>query len=93
MDFTPDTRVTPHTDVVWRLVEGEVVLLNVTSGQYYSLDEVGSRVWSLLPADGMTLAALRDALLAEFEATPEQIDRDLGALFARLQAASLVTTA
>lgn len=93
MEFTPTTRVTPHADVVWRLVEGEVVLLNVTSGQYYSLDEIGSRIWTLLPAEGTTLAALREALVAEFDGSPEQIDHDLGALFARLHAADLVVTA
>lgn len=89
MELTPDTRVTPHPDVVWRLVEGEVVLLNVMSGQYYSLDEVGSRVWSLLPQEGITLGALRDLLLEEFDASAAQIDTDLQALFTRLHGAQL----
>jgi len=87
------TRIAPHPDVVWRLVEGEVVLLNVTTGQYYSLDEVGTRVWSLLPATGSSLEGLRNALLEEFEATPSDIDRDLQDLFGRLLAADLVVTA
>lgn len=87
------TCVAPHPDVVWRLVEGEVVLLNVTTGQYYSLDEVGTRVWSLLPATGSSLEALRNALLEEFEAPASDIDRDLQDLFGRLLAADLVVTA
>ena len=87
------TRLAPHPDVVWRLVEGEVVLLNITTGQYYSLDEVGSRVWSLLPSTGSSLEGLRDALLAEFDADPSDIDRDLQDLFGRLLAADLVVTA
>ena len=82
----------PHPDVVWRLVEGEVVLLNVTTGQYYSLDEVGSRVWALLPSTGLTLTALRDALLSEYDAEPAVMDRDLQALFDRLTTADLVVT-
>lgn len=89
---TPTTAVTPHPDVVWRLVDGEVVLLNVTTGLYYSLDAVGSRVWSLLPADGISLEALRDALLAEFDASADQIDADLAALVGQLADAGLVTT-
>ena len=90
---TLTTRVAPHPDVVWRLVEGEVVLLNITSGQYYSLDEVGTRVWSLLPQTGSSLEALRNALLGEFDADPSDIDRDLQDLFGRLLAADLVVTA
>jgi hypothetical protein len=92
MELTPDTRVSPHPDVVWRLVEGEVVLLNVMSGQYYSLDEVGSRVWSLLPQEGITLGALRDVLLQEFDATAAQVDADLQALFERLHGAQLTVS-
>jgi hypothetical protein len=85
-------RLAPHPDVVWRLVEGEVVLLNITTGQYYSLNEVGSRVWALLPASGISLEALRTALLQEFDADPADIDRDLQDLFARLLSADLVVT-
>lgn len=86
-------RLAPHPDVVWRLVEGEVVLLNIATGQYYSLDEVGSRVWSLLPSTGSSLEGLRNALLEEFDADPSDIDRDLQDLFGRLLAADLVVTA
>lgn len=82
----------PHPDVVWRLVEDEVVLLNVSTGQYYSLDEIGSRVWALLPQTGVTLPALRDALLTEYDAEPAAVDRDLQALFDRLTSADLVVT-
>lgn len=93
MDLRAETRVSPHPDVVWRLVEGEVVLLNVSSGQYYSLDEVGSRVWGLVPPDGITVGALRDALLAEYDATPEEIESGLLSFFARLADVQLVATA
>jgi hypothetical protein len=90
---TLTTRLAPHPDVVWRLVEGEVVLLNITTGQYYSLDEVGTRVWSLLPQTGSSLEGLRNALLKEFDADASDIDRDLRDLFGRLLAADLVVTA
>ena len=87
------TRLAPHPDVVWRLVEGEVVLLNITTGQYYSLDEVGTRVWALLPPTGSSLEGLRNALLEEFDADASDIDRDLQTLFSRLLAADLVVAA
>jgi len=91
MKLNSDTKITPHVDVVSRLVEGEVVLLNVMSGQYYSLDAVGSTVWTLIPTDGVTFGALQDAVLREFEATPEQVSQDLEALVHRLLSTDLVT--
>lgn len=93
MELLPDSRVSPHPDVAWRLVEGEVVLLNVMTGQYYSLDAIGSHIWTLLAPEGSTPAALRDRLLAEFDATAEQIERDLTALFDQLAKAELIVTA
>ncbi len=84
MPVESETRVAPHPDVVWRLVDGEVVLLNVTSGLYYSLDPVGSRVWALVPAEGTSLGTLRDSLVTEYDAPGDQIDRDLAALFTQL---------
>lgn len=92
MTVTPETRVMPHQDVVWRLVDGEVVLLNVTTGLYYSLDPIGSRVWALVPAEGTSLGSVRDGLLAEFDAGADQIDRDLAALFTQLIDTGLVVT-
>jgi len=91
MKLNSDTKITPHADVVWRLVEGEVVLLNVMSGQYFSLDAVGSSVWTMIPADGLTFGALRDAALSEFDATPEQVTTDLDAFLERLLSTELIT--
>jgi hypothetical protein len=91
MKLNSDTKITPHADVVWRLVEGEVVLLNVMSGQYYSLDAVGSSVWTMIPAEGITLGALRDAALAEFDATPAQVTEDLESFMERLHSTDLIT--
>lgn len=91
MKLNSDTKITPHADVVWRLVEGEVVLLNVMSGQYYSLDAVGSSVWTMIPAEGATFAAVREAALAEFDATSEQVTEDLESFMARLVSADLIT--
>lgn len=92
MTFTPDTKITPHADVVWRLVEGEVVLLNVMSGQYYSLDTVGSRVWELIPNEGTAVGALCATLAQEFDAPLERIQQDVETLVGHLLAVDLITT-
>ena len=92
MKFTSDTKITPHADVVWRLVEGEVVLLNVMSGQYYSLDAVGSRVWELIPQDGAPIGTVSATLAQEFDAPVERIQQDIETLMGHLLAVDLITT-
>lgn len=91
MTISPDVdRIVPHPDVVFREVEGEVVLLNTVTGQYFSLDAVGSRIWALLGTTGTSRAALETALLDEFDVTETQLRGDLDALLKELSAHALI---
>jgi Coenzyme PQQ synthesis protein D (PqqD) len=56
--------------------EPALVLLNPQSGEYYTLDEVGSRVWQLL--DGTrTVLEIVAVIIEEYEAAAEVIERDV----------------
>ncbi len=68
---------------------GEAVLLNLESGTYYSLDEVGTRMWNLLAADGRPESVVA-ALLAEYDVAEDRLREDLEALVADLARAGLV---
>jgi Coenzyme PQQ synthesis protein D (PqqD) len=37
-----------ENDVVWRIVEGEAVVLNVSTGHYYTLNPTATMIWELL---------------------------------------------
>jgi hypothetical protein len=87
--ITPQSIVVAAPDQVSSDLSGEAVILNLASGMYYGLDEVGARVWSLLQQP-CAVAAIRDAILAEYEVEPERCERDLLALLADLEAAKLV---
>ncbi len=71
-------------DVVAREVGGELVLLDLASGQYFGLDSVGGRIWELLCERPHTLAELCDCIEAEFDAPRNRIEADLMALAAQL---------
>ena len=86
----------PHPDVVWREVDGEVVLLNVVTGQYFGLDPVGSQVWILLQSmgsKGANLHTLCDLVTARFEVDLATAERDLSALISDLLAQQLLVVA
>jgi hypothetical protein len=79
--------------VVWRDVDGEIVLLNVATGQYFGLDEVGSRVWMMLEQDGeagTALTTLQERVVAEFDVDGPTALTDLTALVRQLMEQQLV---
>ena len=87
-------KIRVHPDVVWRDVDGEIVLLNVVTGQYFGLDEVGSRVWGLLQQDGdagASMETLRDRVVAEFDVDATVALSDLAALMQQLLDQQLIT--
>ncbi len=78
-----------HEDAVFRDLDGEGVVLNLSSGVYFGLNEVGTRIWQLVDGLG-TLSAVRDSLAREFEVDPDVAGRDLLDLVAQLADRGLV---
>lgn len=79
MAIALDSTVAASDDAVFREMDGESVLLNLETGMYFGLDEVGTRVWRLA-ADNGSLRAIRARLVEEYDADPAAIERDLLAL-------------
>jgi len=94
--FTKTSAILPHPDVVWREVDGEVVLLNVVTGQYFGLDAVGSQVWILLQSagpKGANLETLSTLVTGQFDVDLATAERDLTALITDLLAQQLLVVA
>lgn len=70
-------------------LDGKVVLLSIQNGEYYNMNEVGSRIWALIEQP-MTVAALCERLLAEFEVEPATCEREVRAFLDRLRERGLV---
>ncbi len=83
------TRIYPHPDVAFRQIEEEIVLLNLKTGQYFSLDEVGARIWSHL-METHTLEATIETMLEEYQVEPEQLYEDITEFIAQLQSHGLI---
>jgi glutamate synthase domain-containing protein 3 len=70
-------------------VEGQTVLLDITSGEYFALNEVGGRVWEL--CDGArTVAEVVAVLCAEYDAPDTLVMTDASELLEGLAGAGLV---
>jgi hypothetical protein len=88
-----DSSPTRSDQVVGRRGPDEAtILLDMASGQYFTLDEVGGRIWEL--CDGSkTVREIAAVLVQEYEAAPEQIEADLVALLDELYSDGLVHAA
>jgi len=82
-------RVRPAEGVFVREVDGELVLLNPTSGRYYGLDRVGLAMWEALAA-GETVETARAQLLERFDVEAARLEADLESLIGDLEREGLV---
>ena len=75
-------------DAIFRDLDGEAVVLDLASGAYFGLNQVGTRIWQLIEQDGRLQNVLA-RLGEEYEAAPEQLECDLLDLVSRLAQAGL----
>ena len=80
------SRVQMPGEILSQLLQDELVLLNLSTGTYYSLDPVGTRIWQLLAASpAQPLQGVADTLLQEYETPADRCTHDLLALVTQLQ--------
>lgn len=87
--FTRPAEVRVSDDVLFREVDCEAVILELGSGRYFGLDEVGQRIWSML-IRRRSLAEIVDALVAEYDAPAERIRADVAEFIDRLSTLELL---
>ena len=84
-----DRKVILLPDVLFQETNGEAVLLNIQSGQYFGLDSVGARMWEVFTS-ATSLRVARDILAAEYEVEPARLEEDLSQLIDKLAALGLL---
>lgn len=75
--------------VVYRIIAGEAVMLNLENGYYYSLDEIGTKIWKALD-NGESIDEILGELIDEYQVSDKQLKSDVIKLIARLEKAHLI---
>lgn len=70
-------------------LEGEAVILHLSDGVYYGLNEVGAKVWTLVQTP-RTISEIREALLKVYDVHPDDCTRDLIDLLQKLMDWNLI---
>ncbi|MFC4455998.1 PqqD family protein [Deinococcus sonorensis] len=78
---------TADPDVLITDLQDELVLMHARSAQMYRLNDVARTIWQHLPASQETLL---QALLTQYEVSPEQAGADLDRLLNELSRLEMV---
>ncbi|PMB26024.1 PqqD family peptide modification chaperone [Fischerella thermalis] len=89
VNISENTIVVASVEQISSDLGGEAVILNLKSGVYHGLNEVGTLIWNLIQTP-TTVKDIKAAILAEYEVEAERCDRDLLKLLEDLLAAELI---
>jgi Coenzyme PQQ synthesis protein D (PqqD) len=78
-----------NQDQISSALGGEAVILNLKTGIYHGLNDVGARIWTLIQ-EAIAVKDIKQTLVEEYEVEAQQCDRDLIALLESLLAAGLI---
>ena len=75
--------------VTHETIDGEAVIINLDSGNYYSLVDVGSFIWGHIET-GTSAGELQNLVLQSYNGSASDIDRGVQDLLAQLQQENLI---
>jgi hypothetical protein len=90
MSFSFDRRATVDPDVMIRNVGEESVILDLRTGRYLGLDEVGTRMWHVI-VDATSIQSAFEMLLTEYEVDADRLRIDMQEFLNKLIDQGLVT--
>jgi hypothetical protein len=91
--FRSDERVQPNNrEVSSKVIEGEAIIIRLSDGIYYSMDNVGALIWGMIE-DRRGIGEIVDAVIARFDVASEQARDDAHRLFDELVAERLIVAA
>ena len=82
-------KVTFPETVFAQEVDGEMVLLDMESENYFGLDEVGTAIWQAMQEYG-SLQEVMDVLLEQYDVDAEVLENDLEEFVGKLVESGLV---
>ena len=84
-----DSVITKNTEIDDTDLDGEKVMMNLDKGQYFMMNEVGSRIWELI--EGNTpIVNIIETLTNEYDVDEETCENTVMEFLGRLKNADLI---
>ncbi len=77
-------------NVAHELIEGEAILINFTTGSYFSLEGTGAAVWQCLQAGPVSTVTLSAALAAGHTLQPAEVEQAVASVLEELEREGLI---
>ena len=74
--LTLDTTITRSSSLLSSNLAGDVVMMDIEQGSYYGLETVAARIWTLTEQP-ITISALCENLVSEYNIAPEQCQQEV----------------
>jgi len=78
--------------VISEIIDGEAVMINLTTGNYYSLNETGAEIWEAIERSE-SVDRVVAALAARYRADRDEIERAVGLMIEELEREELIVRA
>lgn len=79
-------------EVIAETIDGEAVLVNLDTGDYYSLDKVGAEMWDLIVSQS-SVKEIVETLYARYDTEPRDLEDAVLQLIEQLQQEELIVAA
>lgn len=84
-----NSTITRNLDIDATDLEGEVVMMNLDKGQYFMMNQVGSRIWEIIK-EPSTVNNIINTLLGEFQVEKHQCKENVVEFLGKLKNADLI---
>jgi hypothetical protein len=75
--------------VIHDTIDGETVIVNLDSGNYYSLDKIGTEIWSLMERN-TGMSGITEHIVNRYNGEREEIEKAIKQLMDELQKEALI---
>ena len=89
VDIKLNSMIIRNTEIDDTDLDGEKVMMNLDKGQYFMMNEVGSRIWEIA-SEPKTVEEIVRALLNEYEVEREQCENTVVEFLSELVKSDLI---
>lgn len=82
--------VSRRNDIDTTDLNGEIVMMDLEKGRYFSLNSVGSRIWELIE-EPVQINKVVDSLLEEYEITRNECEENVLEFLNKLEEAQIIS--
>ncbi len=84
-----DIKIRSRKDIVWKVMDGEGILLHLKSGDFFKLNDTGLKIWKLTNGQ-RTIGQISALLVRDSKFSPKTINQETEKFFRTLFRHNLV---